>query len=973
MNNEIPKETLSSIPEELRETVQLGWNRLMECEDSDWRDWLLGRGDQVVQALARSDFLHEQLVRHPDVLRPLLEADLLDCPWWPGEIREAWQMDAHEIDSEARLNAMLRQFRRRWMFRTVWRDLLGLADLDETVGAMSELADLCIQGAVEWLYADSCQEWGTPMGRDPVTGEWRAQPLVVIGMGKLGAGELNLSSDIDLIFSFPANGETEGARRSIDNQVFFNKLGQRLIKALDQPMADGFVFRVDMRLRPYGQSGALTLNFDAMEAYYQNQGREWERYALLKARVVAGDIEGAGRHLMELLHPFIYRRYIDFSAFESLREMKTLIQREVRRRSLENNIKLGAGGIREIEFIVQAFQLIRGGRDPVLQDRTLRTVLNTLANLELLPEAVVRDLDAAYVMLRNTEHALQGIADQQTQTLPSESRDRARVALILGHGDWLSLERDLAEHRTRVNQHFADIIATEAEEPDSESEADTWHDIWTGVMSGTGAGQWLEKNGYEDPERSLERLRVLRESRPVTTLQREGRRRLDRFMPMLLEVLSREEAPSGTLERSLALVESVLRRSAYLLLLTENPGALRELVRLCAASPWIANQLAATPMLLDELLNAESLYSPPGKEQLQDELNQEMLRIPLEDLDGQMEALRHFKKAHVLRVAASEIRGTLVLMKVSDYLTWIAEAVLEHVVVLAWHHLTQRYGTPTDGSGQAIESDFAVIGYGKFGGIELGYTSDLDLVFIHDSDPQASTDGARSIDNAVFYARLGQRLVHILNAQTPSGQLYEVDIRLRPSGNSGLLVSTLDAFQRYQHRDAWTWEHQALVRSRWVAGSAKTGRRFDPIRRDILCQKRAIDALRGEVIDMRRRMRENLGSTDPALFHIKQDPGGIIDIEFMVQFLILAWAHDYPDITERPDNIRQMESLGEAGVMEPERAQRLRAIYIAMRSTIHRRALQRQNSEIEADAFPQERAFILQCWEEIMGDSLARS
>ncbi|TDT37003.1 glutamate-ammonia-ligase adenylyltransferase [Halospina denitrificans] len=969
MGSDLPGQALQAIPDALQETVKTGWNSLMAIEEPGWQDWFHERIGQVAQALARSDFLHEQLVRHPDILLPLRDNGVLDQPWCPGEIREAWAHDSPSIETEEQLNAALRHFRRRWMFRTVWRDLLKLADFEETAGAMSELADVCIQGAVDWLYADACREWGTPMGHDPVTGEWSAQQLVVLGMGKLGACELNLSSDIDLIFTFPSGGETEGSRRSIDNQVFFNRLGQRVIRALDQPMADGFVFRVDMRLRPYGQSGSLSLSFDAMETYYQNQGREWERYALIKARVVAGDFN-AGGQLMELLHPFIYRRYVDFSAFESLRDMKRLIQREVRRRSLENNIKLGAGGIREIEFIVQAFQLIRGGRDPVLQDRMLRTVLGTLVELELLPESVVEDLDAAYVFLRDTEHALQGIADKQTQTLPEDPEGRSRVALIMGYSDWASFEQELADHRARVNGHFADIIASDEEEEASDSAADSWHDVWIGTLTGNAARDWLSSNGYEEPERSLELLAELRQGRTVSTLQREGRRRLDRFMPMLLEALSGEDAPSLILDRSLALVESVLRRSAYLLLLTENPGALRELVRLCGASPWIADQLAETPLLLDELLNAESLYSPPGKEQLHDDLNQQMLRIPLDDLEQQMETLRHFKKAHVLRVAASELRGTLPLMKVSDYLTWIAETVLDHVVVLAWQNLTQRYGTPTDGQGQHVEPDFAVIGYGKFGGIELGYTSDLDLVFVHDSDPQASTEGTRSIDNAVFYARLGQRVVHILNTQTPSGQLYEVDMRLRPSGNAGLLVSTLDAFQLYQERDAWTWEHQALVRARWVAGSPDSGKRFAGIRRDILCRSRDPESLRREVIDMRRRMRENLASTDPAIFHIKQDPGGIIDIEFMVQYLILAWAHDYPQITEQSDNIRQMESLGEAGVMDPEWAERMREIYIAMRSTIHRRALQRQNSEIDASAFPEERAYIRRCWEAIMGETL---
>ncbi|MEQ6886090.1 bifunctional [glutamate--ammonia ligase]-adenylyl-L-tyrosine phosphorylase/[glutamate--ammonia-ligase] adenylyltransferase [Salicola sp. Rm-C-2C1-2] len=965
MMDPLRDEELAPLPAALQEKAAESWRSLMDVEDPA----LLARFETyragIIQAIARSDFLFEQLRRHAEVLEPAFETDELERPWCPGEIREDWDAQQPHIQVEAELQKALRTFRRRWMFRIVWRDLLGQADLEETMGAMTELGDACIDGAVTWLYAESCREWGTPMGTDPVTGEHTAQPMLVIGMGKLGAGELNLSSDIDLIFAFPASGETEGARRSIDNQVFFGRLGQKVIRALDQTTADGFVFRVDMRLRPNGQSGPLAMSFGALETYYQNQGREWERYALIKARVVSGPNEHA-RHLQQLLHPFIYRRYIDFSAFESLREMKKLIQREVRRRSLENNIKLGAGGIREIEFVVQAFQLIRGGREPVLQERRLREVLSALGSMELLPEEVVADLDRAYVFLRDIEHALQGIADQQTQTLPSDEVGRTRVALILGYSDWARLADDLRAHRDRVNAHFADIIALAEDDDDQEDGHDRWEDLWAGTLDEEAGVNWLDRAGFESASQSLGHLNTLRTSRAVTTLQSEGRRRLDRFLPRLLANLAEEYAPSATLERVLPLVEAVLRRSAYLLLLTENPSALRELVRLCAASPWVADQLAETPLLLDELLNAESLYTPPDRDQLQADLNQQMLRIPLDDLEEQMEALRHFRKAHVLRVAASEIRGTLPLMKVSDYLTWIAEAVLEHVVTLAWHHLTQRYGTPMDDQGQPVEMDFAIIGYGKFGGIELGYTSDLDLVFVHDSDPQNTTDGDKPIDNAVFYARLGQRVVHILQAQTPSGQLYEVDMRLRPSGNSGLLVSTLGAFQSYQERDAWTWEHQALVRARWVAGSQASGERFARIRNGILQRERDPETLREEVVVMRQRMRDAHASTDPGIFHIKQDPGGIIDIEFMVQYLILAWAHQYPAITRQPDNIRQMESLGEAGLLDTVMAERLRDIFIAMRSTVHRRALQRLNSEVPVDEFEAERRYVLECWQHLM-------
>uniref|UniRef100_UPI00356A7D08 bifunctional [glutamate--ammonia ligase]-adenylyl-L-tyrosine phosphorylase/[glutamate--ammonia-ligase] adenylyltransferase n=1 Tax=Marinobacter sp. TaxID=50741 RepID=UPI00356A7D08 len=498
-----------------------------------------------------------------------------------------------------------------------------------------------------------------------------------------------------------------------------------------------------------------------------------------------------------------------------------------------------------------------------------------------------------------------------------------------------------------------------------------WQELWLGEMDEEAATAWLREHGFEDPQGSYSALSDLRGTRTLQTLQTQGRQRLNKFMPVLLEALVHVDGPSQTLSRVLQLVEAILRRTAYMVLLMENPGARTQLVRLCSESPWIASQLAETPLLLDELLNAESLYSPPAKTELQDDLRQQMLRIPFEDLEEQMENLRHFKKAHILRVAASEIRETLPLMKVSDYLTWIAEVVLDHVVDVAFANLVSRHGYPRRKDGSACDTDFAIVGYGKLGGIELGYTSDLDLVFIHDADPEQSTDGEKSIDNAVFYTRLGQRIVHILNTQTPSGQLYEVDMRLRPSGSSGLLVSTLTAFEKYQRNDAWTWEHQALARARGVAGCKETLESFEKLRSDILCQQRDRDKLREDVVTMREKMRTTLGTPqvegkEPEVFHIKHDFGGIIDIEFMVQYLMLAWCSEHPELTQWSDNIRQMEELGRAGVLPVEDTEKLRKVYIVLRSTIHRRALQNLNSQVAGDAFPEERDYIRSMWNRVM-------
>ena len=953
------------VPDKLAQAVQRCLETL--AETCGGLLWPAGQQDQWERAFVLSDFLRETAGRYPQLIAALCETGALQRAPDRDECLADWRAEAGEVADEDGLMKALRRFRRRYMFRVIWRDLLGLASLEETFHSMSCLAEICIEEALDWLYRDSCRQWGTPVGRASGT----PQRLVVLAMGKLGAGELNVSSDIDLMFAFPENGQTQGANiRTMENQQFFVRLGQRLVQVLDKPTAEGFVFRTDMRLRPYGNSGALALSFAAMETYYQDQGRDWERYAMIKARAVAGDLD-AGEALMAALSPFVYRRYIDFSAFESLRAMKAMISREVRRKGLEDNIKLGAGGIREVEFIVQAFQLIRGGKDRDLQSRQLLPVLAALGRHQLLPAEVIDSLAGAYRFLRRTEHALQGIADRQTQSLPQEPLDQWRVAEIMGFPAWDDFLETLRQHRETVSYHFANIIAAEPEEEALGAVDETWSELWNGELDSESAIDWLTRQGYETPEDSFRRLTTLRKGRPVRTMQTQARQRLNRFMPVLLQALVAVERPSLTLERVLLLVEAVLRRSAYLVLLNENPAALEQLVRLCGASPWIAEQLADTPLLLDELLNSESLYSPPQKAELQDDLRQQLLRIPEDDLESQMECLRHFKKAHVLRVAASEVRGTLALMKVSDYLTWIAEVVLEHVVVLAWTGLVDRHGRPQSDQDTGSDIGFAVIGYGKLGGIELGYTSDLDLVFIHSASPMGATDGDKPIDNAVFFTRLGQRIVHILSTQTPSGQLYEVDMRLRPSGNSGLLVSGFDAFERYQYEGAWTWEHQALVRARWVAGSARVGERFEALRAAVLCHRRDVEALRREVVQMRDKMRQALATPtvaegSPSVFHLKQDPGGIIDIEFMVQFLILAWACNHPELTRYSDNIRQLETLRDCAILDTDVVERLIDIYIAMRSTIHRRALQKQNSQVGADQFVGERRYVVDCWTRTM-------
>ncbi|MDM1707439.1 bifunctional [glutamate--ammonia ligase]-adenylyl-L-tyrosine phosphorylase/[glutamate--ammonia-ligase] adenylyltransferase [Thiopseudomonas alkaliphila] len=917
-----------------------------------------------------SDFILEYAVRCPNKTIALAASGELDRTLVPGETRYQLNQCLAHCETEEQLILQLRLFRNRQQFRIIWRDLSRQAELGETCRDVSALADACIDAAYQWLYQQHCALFGTPIGRC----SQQPQHLVVLGMGKLGAYELNLSSDVDLIFAYPEAGETQGAKRSLDNQEFFTRLGQKLIKALDVITAQGFAFRVDMRLRPYGSGGPLVYSFTAMEQYYQNQGRDWERYAMIKARVVGG-AHSNGAALLRILRPFVYRRYLDFSAIEALRSMKQLIQQEVRRKDMDDNIKLGSGGIREVEFIAQAFQLIHGGRDLSLQQRPLLNTLDTLSAQGYLTATDVTELKESYRFLRYTEHALQAVADRQTQTLPDTPIEQQRIATIMGFANWTEFLQRLAYERKDVEKHFREVIADPDCEEDEEIIGGEWLPVWEQTIDDESASQQFIQAGYSDGVTAVQRLHLLRNGSQVRAMQRIGRERLDAFMPRLLSQAAEHDTPDLVLERVLPLIEAVARRSAYLVLLTENPGALLRLITLCAASPWIAEQITRFPALLDELLNEGRLYRPPLAPELAAELRERLMRVPEEDVEQQLNVLRHFKLAHRLRVAASEIAGTLPLMKVSDYLTWLAEAILEQVMLLVWQELVRKHGYPKQLDGCPCELNFIILGYGKLGGIELGHSSDLDLVFIYDCDPQAETDGPRPVDGAQFYTRLGQRIISMLTTRTTSGGLYDVDMRLRPSGDAGLLASTLTAFERYQLQEAWTWEHQALVRARVVAGCPQLAERFNQVRQTVLAKQRDLIELRSAVSEMRWKMRDNLATqiTDGGRnanafeanmpFDLKQDAGGIVDIEFIVQYAALAWSWQYPELVTYTDNIRILDALNASQLFTQDDVLLLQEAYKSYRAAAHRFALQKQRAVVGGESFHPERQAVLRIWQ----------
>ncbi|EOI3528715.1 bifunctional [glutamate--ammonia ligase]-adenylyl-L-tyrosine phosphorylase/[glutamate--ammonia-ligase] adenylyltransferase [Cronobacter dublinensis] len=911
--------------------------------------------DDARAVLTFSDFVREAISAHPDWLHEL-EAAPPEADEWRhyGAWLQATLADVHD---EAALMRALRQFRRRIMTRIAWSQTLARATTQQTLTQLSELAQTLIVAARDWLYAACCREWGTPCNAQGVP-----QPLMILGMGKLGGGELNFSSDIDLIFAWPESGSTQGGRRELDNAQFFTRLGQRLIKALDQPTQDGFVYRVDMRLRPFGDSGPLVLSFAALEDYYQEQGRDWERYAMVKARIMGDNNDAWSQELRAMLRPFIFRRYIDFSVIQSLRNMKGMIAREVRRRGLTDNIKLGAGGIRETEFIVQVFQLIRGGREPSLQQRSLLPTLTAIAQLHLLTPDDAACLRDAYLFLRRLENLLQSINDEQTQTLPGDALNRARLAWAMGEADWEALTTRLERHMAGVRRVFNELIGDEDPTGGEESLTEGWRELWHDALDADDDTPVLSALGAESRMRLLATLADFRKETEKRTIGPRGRQVLDNLMPHLLSaVCASPDDAALALSRVTPLLTGIVTRTTYLELLSEYPGALKHLIRLCAASPMIASQLARYPLLLDELLDPNTLYQPTAMDAYRDELRQYLLRVPDDDEEQQLEALRQFKQAQLLRVAAADIAGTLPVMKVSDHLTWLAEAIIDAVVQQAWGQMVARYGQPKhlrdrDGRG------FAVVGYGKLGGWELGYSSDLDLVFLHDCPAEVMTDGEREIDGRQFYLRLAQRIMHLFSTRTSSGILYEVDARLRPSGAAGMLVTTAEAFADYQKNDAWTWEHQALVRARVVYGDKPLQAQFDAIRREVLATPRDGDTLRTDVREMREKMRAHLGNKHRDRFDIKADEGGITDIEFITQFMVLRYAPEQPKLTRWSDNVRILELLAQHDIMREGEAKALTQAYVTLRDELHRRALQELPGHVAQTAFEQEREQVRDSW-----------
>ncbi len=944
----------------VNKTAEKNWQQLSEISAIEQQPSAIQK--KIKQLLGLSDFISDALLADPLKLEPLIQT--LENPTQNFEYKQWLAEQLEKVTSEPELLDCLRIFRKQQMMAIAGLDLLNLQSIERSLTLTSELADTLINGAYSWLYDNFCARYGTPMG------DFGPQPLLILGMGKLGGKELNFSSDIDLIFCYPSKGEIDNGKKSLEHQQFFSRLAQRLIHALNHTNQQGQVFRVDMRLRPLGESGPLVMHLAAFEDYYQEQGREWERYAMVKARILNDQSEYA-QELHDILKPFIYRRYLDYSAIDSLRDMKSLINQEVRRRGLTNNIKLGSGGIREVEFIAQSFQLIKGGREPRLQFPSLLYTLEQLTQLDLLPEKESLQLKESYLFLRKVEHCLQQFADKQTQVLPETALDEERLSSIMQCNDYSELQQQLSKHCSWINQQFQMLIG---DTPSDNDDQDLTHisafmDAWKLDLSIQEISDLFDQ--LASPETSQLLAQHINELKSQVEKKHPSPKAivaLNTLVPQLLaNIISLDESNidgselSVLLDRINHILLTVLRRTTYLQLLVENQGAQHQLVRLCYASPWIAEQIAKYPILLDELLNPALLYHPTELHEYPDELRQSLLRVEPDDLELQMETLRQFKQIQQLKIAAADVTGVLPIMKVSDHLTYLAEAIISEVVNMAWEQMKEKYGVPEGSSEQ--DKKFAVIGYGKLGGIELGYGSDLDLVFVHECDSQTVTDGTKSIEANQFYTKLAQRIMHLFMTKTPSGQLYDIDMRLRPSGNAGLLVCHINGFEQYQSQEAWTWEHQALVRARVVNGTVEFTQRIEAIRRDILCRPRDNQILQQDVAKMRQKMRDHLNKGNEDWLDVKQDAGAMADIEFLVQFWVLKNAQHFPKMVDWSDNIRLLEQLCQADCISAECKTQLEEAYLDYRNRSHRLTLLEKDNLVDKSQYSEHQKNVKQIWD----------
>lgn len=850
-------------------------------------------------------------------------------PWTRTTLAQRLGQYGRQADpTQQSLMQTLRRLRQDVLLSVMIRDLDGRAPLAEVMTSMTLLAEVAVQAAVAWLHHDMIQAHGTPLG----TESGLPQDLLVVAMGKLGGGELNVSSDIDLIFLYEEDGETSGSGsgKRLTNHEFFWRMGRRLNALLSELTEDGLVFRVDLRLRPNGTAGPLAISLAMLEEYFIVQGRDWERYAWIKARVISDrerpGIARATSALSERVHPFVYRRHLDYSAIGALRALHQQIRDETGREALRDgswrgrDIKLGRGGIREIEFIAQVFQLIRGGQDPALRVIPTLDVLKRLADRGLLDPESANRMAEHYGFLRRLEHRLQYLDDAQTHSLPMDPEDLARVARSLDFQDIPPLLEALNQCTREVASLFDQIFPASPTPAQNSPGTKLWRsanlDITDPVPVGT-AGPMLQQ------------LSALKRTPGYRLQSARTREQFDRVVADGLDLMLADgNWPSpASYVRFCQFMEAISRRASYLMMLVDYPVVLKRLLPLLEASEWAAGYIAQRPQLLDELLTESD-------EQVSDFSGywlrfQSTLRQRLQesegDMEDQMNILRRARHAETFRVLVRDLRGQLPVEAVADRLSALADALMALVLESCWLQVPGRHRE---------HPKFAIIAYGKWGSREMGYASDLDLVFLYeDEDDRAQAN----------YALLARRISAWTTTPTGVGTLYEMDTQLRPNGNAGMLVSPLEAFRHYQMQDransAWVWEHQALTRARFCCGEAAIGDAFECIRRDVLCRERDLPALRNEILGMRRRIHD--GHPNPGdRFDVKHDAGGMVDVEFIVQYLILAHAHRHPELADNIGNAALLRHAGHYGLIDAAQAGAVAEGYAALRRFQHRERLQ---------------------------------
>lgn len=943
----MPEIHLTGCPEPLRNSLIETFAQFHDVHiNLDWETLDPKIKESLPKILLGSHFIFRECIKRPQLLENLiLTGQLLgtiSCDYYRSALSEMISSNSEEEE----LMRLLRSFRNEEMVRIAWRDIAGWASLEETLQNLTDLAEACVERALDVLFQSHCARRGIPKNKMGA-----AQNLIVLAMGKLGACELNFSSDIDLIFAFRDDGTLEDKRETSYGE-FYTRLAQSLIKVLDSQTPEGFVFRVDTRLRPFGDSGPLVMSFSAMESYYQAQAREWERYAMVKGRVIAGDLE-AGAALESFLVPFVFRRYLDFRTLSELRDIKSKITAQLKRKDRMDNLKLGPGGIREIEFIGQSFQLVRGGREPALRAKPIQVILKTLSDLRLMEQETVDRLITAYRFLRTVENRVQQIDDRQTHDLPLIPHAREGLAFSLGFSSWSDLDETLKEKRHFVHTVFGQTVLGSEVEICLFVPLDSSPEI---------IESYLIESGFCDTVAGTKILFEFLGTRKVRSASLKAADEIRRLLPKILDEVSSTSRNMVTLERILLVIEALLSRSVYLTLLNENREAVKQLIRLSDSSSWICRYLADHPVLLDELLDLRSLLIPLDKQELFSELRTRMQHLPEKDDERCLIALREFKQAHVLRVAAADLYGYLPLPKVSDYLTDLAEVMLSSCVDIAWMEMMRRYGTSSP-LASTTPRGFGVIAYGKLGGYELGYGSDLDLVFIYDEEQSLCIE---TLSPPEFFGRLARHVIRLVTTMSPAGTLYELDLRLRPSGDSGLLVTSLTALHKYQIQNAWTWEQQALIKARVVLGDDHIRKTFHAIRIESLSRVRNPQGLLEEILSMRAKMLAAQPASPDECFNVKLDKGGIVDIEFLVQFGVLLTANRDPNVTQWTDVARLLEVLACSDFLSTREAERLREIYFLFRSESHAASLQEREPLVFDNRFEQERSEVSAIWEKVM-------